>query len=151
MAEPSPIDAGEFDADSVAAIIYTPDGDYVMQLRDDLPAVTFRGMLGLFGGSRDPGEDFEAALRRELREELCADPAQVREFMVMTFDRRMAGGRYARRRFYMAEASREEIAHYKLGEGAAIELMSFREIVAKAGAIIPYDFCAISLHAQDLG
>ena len=58
------------DVDSVGALIVTPDGRYLMQLRDNKPGLTLRDHWGLFGGEIEPGENREAALRREIQEEL---------------------------------------------------------------------------------
>jgi len=53
------------------ALAILPKGDLVLcQLRDDIPGINFPGEWGLFGGHLDPGEQPEAALRRELLEEI---------------------------------------------------------------------------------
>lgn len=55
---------------TVGALIFTGDGQYLMQLRDNLPSVIMRGHWALFGGMVEPGEDPVQAVIRELREEL---------------------------------------------------------------------------------
>ncbi|PSB06946.1 NUDIX hydrolase, partial [Pleurocapsa sp. CCALA 161] len=55
---------------SVAIAIIHQDGKYLMQLRDDLPTIAYPGVWGFFGGHIEPGEEPEAALRRELEEEI---------------------------------------------------------------------------------
>jgi 8-oxo-dGTP diphosphatase len=58
------------------ALIY--QGDRVLlQLRDDNPNITYPNYWGLFGGTLDPGETPEQAMRRELTEELTWIPAEV--------------------------------------------------------------------------
>src|SRR3954468_10848289 len=43
---------------------------FLFVLRESSPDIAMPGRWGGFGGSCDPGETFEAALRREVREEL---------------------------------------------------------------------------------
>lgn len=46
-------------------------GRYVMQLRDDKPGISSPGVWALFSGSVEEGEEPQAALIREVEEELC--------------------------------------------------------------------------------
>lgn len=46
------------------------DGRWLLQLRDDIEGILYPGQWALFGGHLDPGETPEAALRRELEEEI---------------------------------------------------------------------------------
>jgi 8-oxo-dGTP diphosphatase len=46
------------------------DPQYLMQLRDNIPGIVYPGYWGFFGGHLEPGEAPEAALRRELLEEI---------------------------------------------------------------------------------
>lgn len=54
----------------VALAILQQDGNFLMQLRDDLPHIAYPGHWSLFGGHLDPGETPEYALKRELIEEI---------------------------------------------------------------------------------
>lgn len=49
------------------------DGCYLMQLRDDTPAIEAPGVWGLFGGRVEHGEQPVDAMAREIREELTVD------------------------------------------------------------------------------
>jgi 8-oxo-dGTP pyrophosphatase MutT (NUDIX family) len=53
-------------------LITDQHGRYLMQLRDDKPGILHPGAWGLFGGGIEPGEAPEAAVRRELVEEIGA-------------------------------------------------------------------------------
>lgn len=54
-------------------------GRYALQLRDDRPDVASPGHWGLFGGGIDGEETPQAAIRREIREELGLDVAEWQE------------------------------------------------------------------------
>ena len=56
----------------VKAVIYDSRGRILLQLRDDKPGLPEPGRWGLFGGMVEEGEAPEAALARELLEELGA-------------------------------------------------------------------------------
>ncbi|MFZ0407617.1 MAG: NUDIX hydrolase [Cyanobium sp.] len=55
---------------AVALAMLESQGQWLLQLRDDIPGIVAPGCWGLFGGHLDPGESPEQALRRELREEI---------------------------------------------------------------------------------
>ena len=65
---------------SIAVAIIYQDGNYLMQLRDDVPHIMHPGVWGFFGGHLEPGEDPETGLKRELLEEINYQPEQVTLF-----------------------------------------------------------------------
>ncbi|MEB3317377.1 MAG: NUDIX domain-containing protein [Cyanobacteriota bacterium] len=54
----------------VSLAMVEKDGQWLLQLRDDLDWIVAPGCWGLFGGHIEPGESPEVALRRELLEEI---------------------------------------------------------------------------------
>jgi 8-oxo-dGTP pyrophosphatase MutT (NUDIX family) len=55
---------------AVALAIIEQEGKFLLQLRDDIPNIRYPGHWGLFGGHLEPEETPEAALIRELLEEI---------------------------------------------------------------------------------
>ncbi|MFW6359399.1 MAG: NUDIX hydrolase [Chroococcales cyanobacterium] len=55
---------------TVAIAILSQNGQFLMQLRDNIPGIIFPGHWGFFGGHLEPGENPEEALKRELFEEI---------------------------------------------------------------------------------
>lgn len=64
----------------VALAILERDGKYLFQLRDNIPGIVAPGQWALFGGHLEEDENPEAALRRELVEELEFTVGDVRFF-----------------------------------------------------------------------
>ena len=54
----------------VAVAMIERQGQWLLQLRDDIEGIVHPGTWGLFGGHLDPGETPEQALRREVKEEI---------------------------------------------------------------------------------
>lgn len=52
------------------AIIVGTCGRLLLQQRDDIPGIIHPGLIGLFGGHREPGEAPHECLQRELEEEI---------------------------------------------------------------------------------
>ncbi|MGF1603068.1 MAG: NUDIX domain-containing protein [Thermosynechococcaceae cyanobacterium] len=53
-----------------AIAILHQDGRFLLQLRDDIPTIVYPNQWACFGGHMNPGEAPEAAVRRELIEEI---------------------------------------------------------------------------------
>ena len=131
--------------DSVAAILYMRDGRYLLQHREDRDDIQFPNWWGLFGGARELGEDADAALQREMSEEL---EFQVREhelFVGCTFDLYFKR-RHTRKIFYSIEMTEAESRGLLLREGQAMAWFCFADILGHAEQIIPYDLGMITLH-----
>ena len=139
--------AGEvYDADSVAALIVCAPAAYLLQQRDDRPDVDFGGFAGLFGGAVDSGESAQAALLRELEEELAFTPSRVDRFATLEFDERAYGGWRCRRTYFEIEVKSQEISAMTLREGTGMVLAQIAEI--RAMRVIPYDLCALLMYER---
>lgn len=61
-------------AGTVGAILVNPAGQILLQLREDRPGLAYPGHWTTLGGAMEPGEAPDAALRRELLEEIEMSP-----------------------------------------------------------------------------
>jgi 8-oxo-dGTP pyrophosphatase MutT (NUDIX family) len=131
-------------SDAVAALICLDDGRYVMQLRDDIPQIWYPNHWGCFGGAVNPGEDPDAALRRELQEELEFDVREASVFTRFEFDLGPAGGRLYRI-YYRVAMTQAEFARVVLHEGADVQALPADKLLNEL-RVTPYDAFALFLH-----
>lgn len=131
-------------SDAVAAIIRTPKGKFLMQLRDAKPNIWYPASWGCFGGALDKGETPLTALRRELFEELELSFEKYRLVSRLEFDLRpMELGNYFRE-YYLIEPTEKELSCLLLHEGEKMEEFSFEELADVP--LTPYDAFAIHLY-----
>lgn len=132
---------------SVAAILFTDDGHYLMQLRDGAPEIFMPRCWGLFGGRIEAGESAEAALLRELNEELDFVPRCCSPFTELVYSRSMWERGWAWKAFFEVPVSRGEVVAMNQREGAAMRLMTAGEICSQR-RIVPWDVYGVMLHAR---
>jgi len=131
--------------DAAAALIQLTDGRYLLQLRDARPDIFYPDHWGCFGGAIDPGETPEAALVRELHEELGLDLVEspMIWFTRFTYDFGFAGlGTIDRTYFHL---SLPDIAGLRLGEGADIAAFAAEQALQDL-RMVPYDAFALWMH-----
>ena len=61
----------------ISQVIILSDNRYLIQLRDFKPNIIYPGHWGFFAGHWETGETAEAAMRRELQEELRLQPQNL--------------------------------------------------------------------------
>lgn len=71
---------GMNDQTNVAIAILYRQNQFLMQLRDNIPGILYPGHWGLFGGHIEPGEVPDAAVVRELQEEISYTPPTISKF-----------------------------------------------------------------------
>ena len=142
MSDPRPI------ARSVAAaLMVTPDGRYLMQLRDDIPTIMLPGHWACFGGAIDPGETAAAALHRELIEEIEHRPRAAAFFIELVIDLPFAVPRTDRMTFFTVPIVPEDVDRMVLREGAGLRLFT-PEALAAEPRVAPWDLAAVLMHAR---
>jgi mutator protein MutT len=130
---------------AAAAILRDASGRYLLQHRDDLPHIWFPDTWGLFGGAIESGETPEAALRRELAEEIGVVPRALGYFTRFDFDFGFAGGGMQARHFFEAILDAGEIAAMRLGEGREMRFFAPDEVL-RLPHKTPYDGFVLNLH-----
>jgi len=130
-----------------AAVMATPAGRYLMQLRDSKPEILLPDHWALFGGSIDPGEAPDAALRRELIEELRFEAKRIEPFTEMMIDLPFAPPRRDRMSFFHVPIEERDLATMVLCEGAAMKLFTAEEIAALP-RVAPWDLAVVLMHAR---
>ncbi|MDP6781502.1 MAG: NUDIX domain-containing protein [Alphaproteobacteria bacterium] len=136
------------DIRTAAALLVTPDGRYLMQLRDDKAGIVLPNMWALFGGCVEANENPEAGLRRELLEELELElePGSLAYFSQMAFDAIYSDGGFRHRYFFEASIDPGVVDSLVLHEGAEMRLMTADDIAREAFRFVPYDFTILCLH-----
>lgn len=142
-------DRGLKPSDAVVALITLDDGRYLMQLRSQKAGIFYPGHWGLFGGAIDAGEDADAALVRELREEVGNEIGDAHYFTEFSFDFSFCGLSRVWRRYYTVALSSCRIEDLVLGEGTAMKAFTARDLLT-AQRVVPYDAFAVWLHATQL-
>jgi 8-oxo-dGTP pyrophosphatase MutT (NUDIX family) len=130
---------------AACAVIVLDDGRYLMQLRDLKPGIFYPGHWGLFGGAIDGGETPQAALRRELREEIGFDAEDLR--LLTQFSFTCGGHGRVDRYFYEVALAKDVLPELKLHEGAQMRAFTAAKILTQP-RVVPYDSFAIWIHAS---
>ncbi len=130
-----------------AALLVTPDGRYLMQLRDDKPTILLPGHWALFGGTVDHGETAAAAMRRELIEELEFDAAEIAAFSEMVVELPFVPPRFDRMSFFAVPISERDERAMVQHEGAGRRLFA-PEDLARESRVAPWDLAAVLMHAR---
>jgi 8-oxo-dGTP diphosphatase len=71
----------------IAIAILPFDGNFLMQLRDNIPTILSPGLWGLFGGHLEVGETPEIAVEREVLEEIGYQMQDPKKFGCYNDDR----------------------------------------------------------------
>lgn len=108
----------------VAIAILHQNNQFLLQLRDDNPAIIYPGYWAFCGGHLDPGEDANCAIRRELQEEIAHVPEGLLLFEQATT---VGPDKTVIRNFYHA-ALTVPLSSLEVNEGQELGLASLEDI-----------------------
>ncbi len=130
-----------------AALLVAADGRYLMQLRDNKPSILLPDHWALFGGTVDAGETAEAAVRRELVEELEFTARDISFFTELLIELPFAPPRTDRMSFFAVPITAADMAAMRQHEGADRRLFA-AEALAGMPRVAPWDLAVVLMHAR---
>ena len=130
-----------------AALLVTPDGRYLMQHRDDVRHIMLPGHWSCFGGAIEHGESPEAAVRRELEEEIEFRASEVTAFTEMVVLLPLDPPRRDRMDFFAVPILTSDLDRLVLHEGQGKALFT-PEALAAEPRVAPWDLAAVLMHAR---
>lgn len=134
---------------ATAAIIVTPDRRFLLQHRDAKPGIWFPDSWSLFGGAIETGESPGEALQRELKEELCLVPREIRYFTQVAWDFAAWGLGVKLRYTFIVPLAPDEQAGLVLQEGQGMQFFSASEVLREP-RLTPYDAHALGLYIEEV-
>jgi 8-oxo-dGTP pyrophosphatase MutT (NUDIX family) len=127
------------------AVIFTQNDRYLLQHRDDDPAIWFPNYWGLFGGAREPNETLVDTLRREIKEEISFEISEMKYFIELATDLNNIGGRVHHAAYFEVPIEECDVDKMILNEGEGMRLFTPEEIEQEV-KIHPYDKLALTCH-----
>ncbi len=140
----------------VSVILTSADGRILLQQRDDKPDLHYPGWWTIFGGYVEDGETPEAAIRRELMEELRID-LPVTHWRTYDCPVRSIPGEVHTRNYVFTAALDRPVESLTLSEGQGMRLFTPEEaaplVLAFAQHLILRDYlrekCGLSIPSHD--
>ena len=126
------------------AIIIDAQGRYFFQLRDDIPAIIFRGYWGLFGGALETLETLYVAIKRELYEELLYLPSSIELFFSYTYSLKKVNIIDREMTVFTCSIEKDEIDKLDLKEGRCFSFFTAQEL--KNRNVVPLDLSLVLMH-----
>lgn len=130
-----------------AAILYSGDGRYLFQLRDDKVGLPLRNHWALFGGAVEVEEDGHQAVLREIHEELNYQERNCIWYHEAMYVLPRINKRVVRKAFYLMTIDAADVDGMTLGEGSDMKLMSLDELI-RLPNVAPWDLAVVMMHAR---
>ena len=126
------------------AIIIDAQGRYLLQLRDDIPTITFPGYWGLFGGALESLETPNLAIKRELYEELLYLPASIELFFSYTYSLEEVNIIDRETTVFICSMEKDDIDKLNLKEGRCFSFFITQEL--KNRIFFSLDLSVVLMH-----
>lgn len=131
----------------VSAIFYTETRHYLLQLRDNKPALPLPNHWALFGGNLELNESPEDCLIREINEELEYKIKKYYWYHSAIYALPKHKHKIVRKIYFVVKITSDEILSMNLREGAAMKAHSLEEILQLKN-VSPWDAGVIMMHER---
>ncbi len=143
----TPAPAAPVDATAVAALLYSPDGRFLLQLRDDKPGISLPGHWALFAGQVEQNESPDQAILREIAEELSWQPPALHWFSESVQSLPRPRNPMVRRIWYQGMLPGSDLSFLRQTEGQDMRLFTLDEML-RLDRIAPWDMATMLLLAR---
>lgn len=143
----TPAPESPVDATAVAALLYSPDGRFLLQLRDDRPGISLPGHWALFAGQVEQNESPDQAILREIEEELSWRPPALHWFSESVQSLPRPHKPVVRRIWYQGMLPGSDLSLLRQTEGQEMRLFTLDEML-RLDRIAPWDVAVVLLLAR---
>ena len=132
---------------AASALFVSESGRYLLQLRDNRPDIAQPGCSAFFGGSIEGDETPQAALRRELWEELRFEPRAAESFSEISITYPTSPPRLHSVVYFLIPIREADTASMVLREGRSMRFFTPEELELTP-RVDPLGLAVLMLHAR---
>ncbi|MBP03143.1 MAG: NUDIX hydrolase [Rhodospirillaceae bacterium] len=130
---------------AVKSLIVDGQGRYLLQLRDNVPTITFPAYWSLFGGALEGLETPINGIKRELYEELGYRPSLIEEFLSYKYSIKKVNIIDREVTIFSSFIDSYEIEELELMEGQSLAFFTILEL-QKENNVVPLDLSTVLMH-----
>ena len=130
---------------AVKSLIVDGQGRYLLQLRDNVPTITFPAYWSLFGGALEGLETPINGIKRELYEELGYRPSFIEEFLSYKYSIEKVNIIDREVTIFSSFIDSYEIEELELMEGQSLAFFTILEL-QKENNVVPLDLSTVLMH-----
>ena len=130
---------------AVKSLIVDGQGRYLLQLRDNVPTITFPAYRSLFGGELEGLETPINGIKRELYEELGYRPSLIEEFLSYKYSIEKVNIIDREVTIFSSFIDSYEIEELELMEGQSLAFFTILEL-QKENNVVPLDLSTVLMH-----
>ena len=130
---------------AVKSLIVDGQGRYLLQLRDNVPTITFPAYWSLFGGELEGLETPINGIKRELYEELGYRPSFIEEFLSYKYSIEKVNIIDREVTIFSSFIDSYEIEELELMEGQSLAFFTILEL-QKENNVVPLDLSTVLMH-----
>ena len=130
---------------AVKSLIVDGQGRYLLQLRDNVPTISFPAYWSLFGGALEGLETPINGIKRELYEELGYRPSLIEEFLSYKYSIEKVNIIDREVTIFSSFIDSYEIEELELMEGQSLAFFTILEL-QKENNVVPLDLSTVLMH-----